>query len=319
MMLTQCFQTCVLPAVAAKPSKPPPIDYQLVPGDASKHERVLSFPQNYSLGTLAFGKVTRPARGKVVVPAGQLVRFIPAKSFYQNPGVINTLAEDSFDLIEPIAFSLDETDSSIGDRTLAYIGHLKGLLSVDVNRSDTTDAGLAHVAQLPNLQRLFAFQTAIEGKCLEQISTLKQLRSLNLGCNHLREDDLKYLASIPRLQHLHLVSCQIGDKGIKNLSHCTSLINLQIGKNRQITDQSIKYFLDMKNLRYLELCGTSITIAGAMQLKSLPLHILVLPGAPSKAERDKIARVFPGVGVNFPESKGGTVDSDTSKLFAPLH
>jgi hypothetical protein len=301
----------------------------LVLGPASKQQRVLNFPKDYSLGEVLIRTnppdgqnpgVRGAARGTIVVPPGKLVHFIPSARFYKNPSIINTLPESGVDIIEFAALSLDDSEDGLCDRALAYVGHLKGLIELNLDRSDATDAGAAHAADLPNLQKISGLAAALQGKCFKQLAGLKQLRCVHLPRNCLRDENMQYLASVPDLTCLSIGHCNLSDAGVKGLANCTKVKVLNIGDNPKITDQSIKYLVCMKNLRDLSLSGTSITASGVLQLKSLPLTRLELPSNNcTLAQLDDIARAFPGAHVGTPGSRSKPVDSDTDTLFAPLH
>lgn len=300
-----------------------------VPGASGKGQRVLSFPQDYSLGEIIIqsyppssaGRELRgAARGKIIVPAGKFVKFIPAKRFYSNPSIVNTIAEDGIDSIELSASSMDDREDGLCDRALSYVGHLKGLIELNLDRSDATDAGAVHAAELPNLQKVTGLAAALEGKCFKQFAVLKQLRCVHLPRNCLKDENLKYLASVPNLQYLSIGHCNLSDAGVKDLANCTKLTVLNIGDNPKITDQSIKYLVCMKNLRDLTLHGTSITPAGILQLKTLPLARLELPSKYyGQSQLGGIAKALPNTHVVAPSSGSKRVDSDTRAIFAPMH
>jgi hypothetical protein len=298
--------------------------YQLVLGANSKKVRTLIFPKEYSLGAVSItdsnsNVVSKIAQGKVVVPAGSIVKFIPAENFYKNPAIIKTLPADGLDSLKCTASSFDDNEKSVCDNALAYVGHLSGLLELNLDRSDATDKGLAYASELPNLQKVSVYEGNMRGASLKRLVTLKQLRYLSLSGNELQEDNLQYLSALPKLEHLYIADCNLGDVGLKYLSKCTGLIRLKLTNNTKITDESVKYILPMKKMRFLDLRGTSITEKELLQFKGLPLVELGVPGKPSKAETDAIAHAFPKTTLLFVKGKSRTVDSDTKSLFAPLH
>jgi hypothetical protein len=88
--------------------------------------------------------------------------------------------------------AIDLTRGRIGDADLARFAGLKDLQSLNLDLTDVTDAGLAHLKPLPNLTQLY-----LDGDFTDA------------GVEH-----LKRLAS---LQYLQLVSDQVGDKGVQDL------------------------------------------------------------------------------------------------------
>jgi Leucine-rich repeat (LRR) protein len=249
-----------------------------------------------------------------------MVQFIPAKNFYKNPSILNTLPADGFDSIKIVAASLDDSEDGLSDRVLSSIGHLKGLVELVLDKSETTDAGAAHAAELPNLQRISAWSAALEGKCLKQFASLKHLHSLTLSRNCLKEENLKYLSALPHLQYLTISHCGVSDAGVKYLANCSSIITLVVENNPKITDQSIKCFTSMKKLRYLRLGDTSITAKGVLELKALPLVWLAVPSRNiSPSQLQDIRKAMPNTSVTATTDGRRAVDSDTNAIFAPMH
>jgi hypothetical protein len=333
ILLPACF--CVLALGLLGPStdasedkKPRPVEFFSIQlGAAGRHPRTLLFPRDYSLGAVLISKLPRwdgvrgqAAQGKIVVPPGMLVRFIPAQYFYKDPSIINTFPADSMDSIHFSASSMDDAEDGLCNHALSYVGHMKGLIELDLDRSDASDAGMAQAAKLPNLQKLTAFEASTDGKCLKQFSTLKQLRYIRLAGTSLKDENLRYLAAIPQLQYLYIGNCKITDVGIKYLANCSGLISLNVMDNPDITDKSIPALLALKKLRYLSLGGTSISTKGILALKGLPLQVLNLPSKyMATAHGAEFSKAFPGVMLTSPNAKNKAVDSETKALWAPLH
>ncbi len=301
---------------------------ELIPGPATNHSRVLLFPMEYSLGSITLEPVGTAsgakkagcaARGKVVVPANMIVRFIPTLHFYRNPATCDTLPADAIDIIELTASSLDDSEDGLCDRALGKLGHMKGLISLDLDRSDASDAGVTHAAQLPELQRVSLFSTTIHGKCFEQLAGLKKVRYMRLGHNGLEESSLHYLSQMPGLKVLDVVGCNIADGGVEQLSHCPNLVSIALDDNSKITDRSIKYIRAMKQLKHLGLRRTAISFDGLLQLQGINYLNLELPSSRySRAQMAAIKKAFPQTAIIVPGDVH-KIDSETRTLFAPLH
>jgi len=296
--------------------------------DIRTKPRVLHFPE-YSLGEVTIADKSDEyqncrrgaAKGTVEVPPGKFVTFIPAARFYQNPAIIKTLPPDGIDCVWFSAMSLADAEDGMCDRALAHIGHLKGLLELNLDKSDATDAGFAYASELPNLQKVTAFQASVKGAALAKFGGLKQLRYLRLPSTYMQDENLKYVAGLPGLKALSLGHASISDKGVKNLANCHQLVSLDLENCPRVTDESIKVLVGLKNLRYLTLAGTSMTSDAAMQLKGIPYYTLSWPHtrAYTRADISAIRAAFPGVNVVFPNGdRRKPVDADTRSLFAPL-
>ncbi len=314
-LISQVF----VPAYAVPPKNIVLANFQPAPGAWTKHARTLLFPDSYALGTLKIDGVERLARGRVTVPAGKIVTFSPSKDFLKVPAEIDKLNPESFDRVIINAFSMEDETLSYCDKMLLHLVHQRSITHLSVDRSDTTDTGLTYAAQLPNLEKFTAFESQSEARCLKQFEGHKKLRSIEMGCCNLKEEYFKYLPSLPQLQYLNLGHTLTTDAGVKLLSGCKGLLVLNLTDNPKVTDQSIDNILQLKNLQNLSLDGTAVTFKGAIRLTPLPLARLVLPGNMTKAQCQQIIKAFPGVVVVFHTRAPEPVDSETRKLFAPLH
>jgi hypothetical protein len=295
----------------------------------TKAKRTFVFPKDYSLGQLAISpdarhveeeSVNRAARGTIVVPPGKFVSFIPAHRFYQNPAIIKTIAADAVDRLAIEAASLDDSEDELCDRALSYIGHLKGVVELKLDRSDASDKGVAYAKDLPNLQFISAFQCFFSGKCFKDLAGHQNLRCIHLGGCPIRDENLHFLCGLPHLEEVTLNHTSISDDGFKDMAACKELKNIDLNDNPKITDKSIKILLGFKKLRALSLARTSITNEAAMQLKQLPLEYLVLPHPVPQQKLwlkycDVMPKTFLG-GRAFPDKK---VNGDDYMLYAPLH
>ena len=156
------------------------------------------------------------------------------------------------------------SEDGLCDRALSHIGHFKGVVELNLDRSDATDAGVVFAAQLPQLQSISADRAAIEGKCFKEFGGLQNLRNLRLVGNCLVADNLRYLAVIPHLEYLNVCHAGVDDLGVKNISICDHLITLDLSENFHVGDKNLTSLTRMKSLRFLNLLGTSVTVRGAI-------------------------------------------------------
>ena len=308
----------------------PSLTFQFETANGYKKARVISLPKDFSLGEIAVssdpnffsGNTSKhPAQGKTVVPARQFSSFIPGQRFYVNPSIINTLPSDAFDDLSLSASSAEESEDAMCDRALITVGHLRGLISLNLDRSDATDKGARHAADLPNLQRFSSFSAGLDGSCFKDFAGLQHLRFIAVQSNPIKDENLKYLGDLPQLKYLDLSQTNISDRGIKGLAKCTGLVQLIISSNHKISDESIDTLLSLKNLRYLKLQGTSISTTGLLRLKSLPLEYLILPGnnySPSALKQ--LHEALPHAQFEAAaKSHAKAVDEETRTIYAPLH
>jgi hypothetical protein len=293
-------------------------------------DRVVQFPKDFSLGELKILPnggddndpdakfVSGAARGPVKVPAGKIVVVNAGHHFFRTPALLDSVAPDAIDVWKMSSVSLDDSEDGMSDLAIKHIARLKGLSELNVNRSDATDAGLVHAAELPNLIRISACYTLITGSCLKQIATLKKLRQLRLSGINLNHDNLPYLTTIHNLQYLTISRTGLTNEGVKQIAKCTELIGLDLSQNPNVDDRAIKELLALKKLQYLAIYDCKITPSALTQLKVLPLKSILLP-APlyQKNVMDELRKAFPRAELGMRRSGG--VDRDTKELYAPMH
>jgi len=292
-------------------------------------ERVLQFPATQTLGTIVVAKDWRnrgrfktsqliQARGPVVVPKNNFITFQANQEFFRNPKQIRLFAPNSFDAIQLKLMSMDDSEDELCDQALANITHLKGIRVVLLDKSEVTDAGMKHLAELPNLEYISAFLTPLRGSFFKDLRGLKKLNAMSLESDGLKEEEFKYLPEIENLQILQLSRANVTNKAMKYLAGCKNLRWLDIGKNPRVTDESIPYLKQLKNLQELEVQGTSITVPGLLQLKGLPIRLLTVnDGALSKEQMSALKAALPELKINI-RSVGGKVDEETGTIWGQM-
>jgi hypothetical protein len=296
----------------------------------NRPQRVLNFPA-YTIGEICIGpheqaengqhniELQGAAKGRVVVPAGKVVTLVASQALFRDPKVINTLPPDGIDCLRLNVTSLADSEDGLCDRALSFVGHLKGLSELNLDRSEATDAGVAHVAELPNLQNLSLFSANCNGSALKQICTLKKLRVFRLSYNAIKDENLQYLGGLTQLEYLNLARTGLTDPGMKYIGKCINLQGLDVSKNPKIGEESLKYVMPLKKLRVLDITGTSISVAGLLKAKKGPsLQVICLPVRTYSAkDMDALSKAFPGV--NLRTTRKQHLDEDMGTLLAPLH
>lgn len=296
---------------------------------ASKGPRVLRFPEKFSLGEISIAtgpyqpddqRLRGAAKGTIKVPAHRFVSFVPAHRFYQDPGTIKNLPADGIDNIWLSASSFADSEDGLSDRAMSYVGHLKGLIVLNLDKSDISDKGAMYAGDLPNLQQISAFATMIEGKFFSRLAGHKKLQALMLNWSPVKDSNLVYLSALPALEYLSLGNTSISDAGIRSIAQCRNLITLDLGGNHKITNKNLHELLKLKKLRMLIISNTAATFDGVMALKDLPLTYLGLPGQNYTPEQMKaLHRAFP-LALIVPNSNNQKkVNQDQAVIFAPLH
>ena len=330
-----CFQQSAfcdaVKNIQVRPFKASDISYTVHLTAAAAKKRVYNFPKDYSLGEIliADSPATRDedslrgaAKGTITAPAGKYVSFIPAKNYYKNPAICKTLPADGFDCLWLAAMSLDDAEDGLCDRALAGVGHFKGLIVLSLDKSDATDAGAVHAAELPQLQKITASRASLTGACFKSFGVLKELVWLRLPGNLLEDKNLPYLAALPKLTHLTISHCGISDAGIKGLIGCHKIKYLDAAQNPKITDACIADLLQIKSLQSLNINDTSITPKGILAMKGAAIKNLYLPGSKLTYTDDQMKAfkmALPETTIILNGNAVKKIDAETRTLFAPLH
>ena len=299
-------------------------------GNLHENMRLLQFPTEYSVGSLgllettpgwtAKGKVLPigEARGLVKVPRDKLVKMFPGVQFYQHPQCLLKLPPDGIDYINLRFTAMADADESVSDRLIPYVHHLSGLKGIDLDQSETTDAGLAKLGTMPELRALALAETLVTGKCLPQLTGCKKLEALRFGKGTIDNESLRDLKMFPQLAHLELSRTNLSLRGLEHVSKCTKLRSLDINENSAIDDRAVPLLLKIPKLEHLYIKKTKISFAGVMQLSKMGLVKISLPlpfSKYSKAEQEQIQKQFPHYRVKQPKE---AVDSYTETMFGPM-
>jgi hypothetical protein len=293
-------------------------------------KRTLHFPKAVALGvinlgneTLAFGPPVQNhavagAMGDVTisVPAGQRVIFEANRRVFENPKYLDQISPAGIDGLKLGMISLADREDDMCDAALGHVVHFQGLTEVNVDRSEATDAGLAKLKDVPSLVVISCFLSSIDGRCFKELSTLPALRGLWASYCQLKAENLRYLGQFPKLQLLNLDWTHLDAVGARYLANCRQLEDLSVKGNVRFNDSCLVYIQSLKNLKRLDLRGTSVSIAGVRKLKGIALNSLYLPAAMQENLADA-RRIFPNVSIYLEEKK--TVDKEEKTLYAPLH
>ncbi|HEX5446236.1 MAG TPA: HEAT repeat domain-containing protein, partial [Pirellulales bacterium] len=93
---------------------------------------------------------------------------------------------------------------------------------------EITDADLAHLSGLVNLELLNLNQTAIGDAGLAHLAGLVRLKSLQLWCTKVTSAGLVHLVNMTRLRSLSLADCAVTDDGLRHLRRLDQLERLSL-------------------------------------------------------------------------------------------
>jgi serine/threonine protein kinase len=149
------------------------------------------------------------------------------------------------------------------------------VVSVDCTGLKIGDADLVHLEALPELEKLFLFDTPIGDAGMAHLRKMFHLKYLGLSKTGVTNAGLEHLRELPQLEELWLDHTSIGNAGLSHLKGLTRLHRLHLGGTR-ITDAGLPHLKGLVQLRVLDLRETRIGsglghLSGLLELQSLDL------------------------------------------------
>ena len=173
--------------------------------------------------------------------------------------------------------------TEVTDKGLEYLARLTNLTYLNIGETQVSDLGLEHLAALSNLEDLNLGGIRISGAGLDVLKLLPKLKKLSLkGIQRVNagvcwapavtDADLETIASLTGLESLNLgwgVGLGLPDPlaAKRPLSELDCHLN---GAGIRVTDVGIEKLAALKQLRRLDVSGSSITADGLKQLSALP-------------------------------------------------
>jgi hypothetical protein len=161
---------------------------------------------------------------------------------------------------------LDKTQ--ITDAGLAHLQRLTGLHILYLWNTQITDKGLTHLQGLTGLDTLYLQNTHVTGAGLADLQGLTNLRALHLDGTQVTDPGLAYLQRLTRLQRLNLNGTQVTDAGLVHLKGLKALQGLYLWK-AQVSGAGLVHLRGLKCLQELSLEDTPVTDAGLSNLQGL--------------------------------------------------
>jgi beta-lactamase regulating signal transducer with metallopeptidase domain/Leucine-rich repeat (LRR) protein len=164
--------------------------------------------------------------------------------------------------------------ATANDEFLAKLRTLPKLRELDIEATKfITPAGLAHLAELPALEKLNLYEVNTDGPglgndALPFVARIKTLRDLGIAQCGVKDDGARALEGMTQLTALNLSGNQLTDAGMKSLAGLTNLQSLSVSGpdtirfHMQITDEGIKQLSNLTELRDLSISGHAISGKG---------------------------------------------------------
>jgi Leucine-rich repeat (LRR) protein len=162
------------------------------------------------------------------------------------------------------------TNPDITDADLAPLASLTELETLALSSTKITNAGLAHLEGLTSLTELDLVETNVTDAGLFRLRGMVKLRSLNLAATKIRGRGLVDLGRLANLRSLSLLHTRVTGPDLVYLKALTHLEVLDL--SGAITDSDLKNLTSLTRLKSLLLADTHVTEAGSNELqRALPV------------------------------------------------
>ncbi len=137
--------------------------------------------------------------------------------------------------------TLNLNNTQISDSGLAHLSSLEKLRIIYLGNTQISDAGLVHLKGLGEMVELYLGNTQVSDVGLAHLSGLAELQMLSFNNTRISDAGLAHLAGLAKLQALYLASTQISEVGLAHLVGLVeiwaiALNNTQIGDMRVLLD-----------------------------------------------------------------------------------
>jgi hypothetical protein len=228
--------------------------------------------------------------------APRWLRKILGDEFFQTVRLVNLVYDDS------AGKRLDNSNTTACDDLLRQLSRLDGLKELLLTETQTTDAGLAHIGKMTELEALFIWDArSVTDAGIARLTGLKKLKTIHISQSHLTDSSLALLSSLPSVESLSLQQNHFSDKGLERLARKPRIKSLWIGLGDiQVTDAGLAHLRSCESLEELDLQGSRVTAHGLSVLKDLPNLRALYLGGPSitGAQVQSVREAMPNVRVS---------------------
>jgi hypothetical protein len=192
------------------------------------------------------------------------------------------VGDNAFSEVEEVSF-IGDTEyvhgggSNVSDEALVNLTALAATKRLELLITPKiTDAGLANVRGLSQLDRLAIQGTQLTDVGLQNLLGLPQIEHLLLADNRITDAGLTKLAGLTDLRELSFRESGVTDAALVNLESLERLEDLSL-RGGQFTNAGLAHLKGLSRLKSLNLYGNKITDAGLGNFKNLTqLQTLVL-------------------------------------------
>jgi hypothetical protein len=190
---------------------------------------------------------------------------------------------------EPVPKKLSDRVTDDWLRRLAGQDQLRRL---EVSGTAVTSAGLVHLKELTNIERLNLCLTAVDDRGFEHLAGMTSMRRMVICASKITGTGFRHLHGMKQLESINLHSAPASDAGLEAIGKLTSLRRLEI-VHTKVTDAGLKHLAGLVNLQQLHVHGpetTAMALPFLGQLKEL-YQLDVYDRAASNQTLEQIAKL----------------------------
>jgi hypothetical protein len=169
--------------------------------------------------------------------------------------------------IKELAVGFFWGNKNFTDAGLAQLKELKNLEVLDLSGCDITDAGLENLRSFNGLRWLNVFRTRLTGAGFQHLKGLTELRELHMAETEVADAGLEHLKGLPKLAVINVGGSKVTDAGLMHFQGLPKLEGLHLDGNK-VTDTGLAHLKGVSNLRQLSLKDTMVTDDGVKALKA---------------------------------------------------
>ena len=159
------------------------------------------------------------------------------------------------------------------DESLVCLKSLSNLTSLEWSslsgQGQFTGAGLVHIADLKQLERLNLYQLSIDDEQhLRHITGLPNLNRLTTPQSSFSDEGMKYIGQLTGLEYLSIENTFLTDDGLVHLSKLRRLSFLNLSENA-VTDAGLHHLKQLEGLRVVNVTDTFVSPDGAAAFRKV--------------------------------------------------
>ncbi len=158
--------------------------------------------------------------------------------------------------------------TSVDDAGLAGLANCPQLKVLAADHLWISGEGLAHLADCPQLSELYLAGTLIDDQAMSQVAAMPKLRKLRLAKTSVSSSGLETLGSLP-LEELDISECsQVLDEAMQPVGQIKTLKRLNLWRD-SVSDTGVAHLSGLTQLEWLNLDNTHLSDAGLEHLRGL--------------------------------------------------